>query len=66
MKFGIFFFFILLIACINALNKEKDCRCRIGSQKRIINGRIVDKSSYPWLAAIHLVYDGSYVQSKYS
>lgn len=63
MNLKFFFIFAIFILGISALNKQRDCKCRIGTQKRILNGRIISKNSYPWLTTVHLEYDGMIDQS---
>lgn len=47
-------FFTILAVCIlfaelaSSFDKEKHCKCRIEAGKRIVGGRIVFPTNYPW------------------
>jgi len=53
MKLIILTVLLSLVFTVQALNKETDCKCRIASKKKIVNGRILqNQNSYPWIATL--------------
>lgn len=40
---------ILYLNVISALDKNDHCKCRIKTSKRIIGGRVVHHTDYPWV-----------------
>ena len=57
MKLFIFAILLVSIIGIDALNKARDCKCRISTQNRIINGKLAANGSYPWYATIEFQLD---------
>lgn len=57
--------FAIFILGINALNKDKDCSCRLNVQRRILNGRIIPHNTYPWIANVRIHMEGMTGYSKH-
>ena len=50
----LFIFTILLVSAvgIDALNRQKDCKCRSPVGQRLIGGGMISRSAHPWYANI--------------
>ena len=50
----LFILTVLLVSAIgiDALNKQKDCKCRSAVGQRLIGGGVVSRSAHPWYANI--------------
>lgn len=48
MKLIIFSILLISIIGIEALNKQKDCKCRVRPLGRIVDGRETSLQTYPW------------------
>ena len=48
------FICILFANLTYSLDKSKDCKCKIQTNKRIIGGRIAHHTAYPWMTSISM------------
>lgn len=58
MKITKVFSFVLLIVVfttdctVHALNRTRDCHCRIDANNRIVGGKVASDQSFPWQASL--------------
>ena len=56
----LFILAVLLVSAvsIDALNKQKDCKCKSPVGRRLIGGGAISRSAHPWYGNITLSFPG--------
>ena len=56
----LFVLVVLLVSAvtIDALNKQKDCKCRSAVGQRLIGGSVASRLAHPWYANITVQFSG--------